>query len=220
LRIVLTLIRKELALELRRKSVISGVFLYLLSLTFICYLTFSLHLNSISAATWSALFWLVIVFAQVNTIAKSFIGEKKGLTLYYYQLSAPQHVIIAKIIYNIVLSTLLSILAYLLFSIFIYNPVSDHLLFFITILLTSVGFAATLSMISGIASKTNHSNILMAVLSFPVLISILLMAIRITKNIVDNLERTASYDELMNLVAINCIVTGLAYILFPYIWRS
>jgi heme exporter protein B len=215
-----TLIRKELALELRRKSVISGVFLYLLSLTFICYLTFSLRLNSISASTWSALFWLVIVFAQVNTIAKSFIGEKKGLTLYFYQLSSPQQVIVSKIIYNIVLSTLLSLLAYVLFSVFIYNPIRDHFLFLITILLTSIGFAATLSMISGIASKTNHSNILMAVLSFPVLISILLMAIRVTKNIVDDLERSASYDELLNLVAINCIVTSLAYILFPYIWRS
>ena len=60
----------------------------------------------------------------------------------------------------------------------------------------------------------------MAVLSFPVIIALLLMAIKVTKNILDGLDRSASIDELLNLLAINCILTGLAYMLFPYIWRS
>jgi heme exporter protein B len=46
------------------------------------------------------------------------------------------------------------------------------------------------------------------------------MAIKVTKNVLDGLEREASRDELLNLLAINCILTALAYILFPYIWRS
>ena len=68
------LLQKEFTLELRRKSVISGIALYLLSLIFICYLTFSLRNNAINEATWSALFWLTILFSVVNTVAKSFIG--------------------------------------------------------------------------------------------------------------------------------------------------
>ena len=46
------------------------------------------------------------------------------------------------------------------------------------------------------------------------------MAIKITKNVLDGLDRSASVDELLNLIAINSILTALAYILFPYIWRS
>jgi len=86
--------------------------------------------------------------------------------------------------------------------------------------LTSWGFSASLSLISGIASKSNNSNILMAVLSFPVVIAILLLAIKVTKNVLDGIERSNSTDELLNLLAINCILTALAYLLFPYIWRS
>jgi heme exporter protein B len=215
-----TLLRKEFTLELRRKSVLSGIGLYLFSLTFICYLTFSLRNNSINEATWAALFWLVILFSVVNTVAKSFIGEKSGLTLYYYSITSPQTIIISKIIYNSILCFLLSFCGYVLFSVFIGNPVKDNLLFFVTLALTSIGFAGSLSLISGIAAKASNSNILMAVLSFPIVISILLMAIKVTKNALDGLERSASYDELLNLLAINCILTGLAYILFPYIWRS
>lgn len=217
---IFKLIHKELLLELRRKAVISGIGLYLFSLIFICYLTFSLRENSINEATWSALYWLAILFSVVNSVAKSFIGEKKGTFIYYYALASPQAIILSKIIYNTLLCLLLSLTGYVLFSLFIGNPIQDHALFVFTLVLTSFGFSAALSLISGIASKANNSNILMAVLSFPVIIALLLMAIKITKNVLDGLERSASMDELLNLFAINCILAALSYLLFPYIWRS
>lgn len=218
--VLYALVKKEFTLELRRKAVLSGIGLYLFSLTFICYLTFSLRQNSISEATWSALFWLAILFSVINSVAKSFIGEKKGLSIYYYSIAGAQAIIVAKIIYNTILCLILSLAGYVLFRIFIDNPIQDNALFFLTLLLSSWGFSASLSLISGIASKANNSNILMAVLSFPVVISILLMAIKLTKNVLDGLDRGSSVDELLNLLAINCILTVLAYLLFPYIWRS
>lgn len=220
LRPVRTLISKEIQLELRRKSVLSGIALYLLCLVFICYITFSLRQGSINANTWSALFWLTILFSVVNSVAKSFIGERRGITLYYYTIASPQAIILSKIIYNTLLCLVLSLASYLLFTIFIQRPDHDLPVFLLTLVLTSFGFAASLSLISSIASKANNSNVLMAVLSFPILISILLMAIRITKNVLDRLDPSASYDEMLNLLAINGILGGLAYILFPYIWRS
>jgi heme exporter protein B len=217
---ILNLIQKEFILELRRKAVISGISLYLVSIIFICYLTFSLRQSSINEATWSALFWLSILFANVNGIAKSFIGEKQGLLIYYYSIASPQAIILSKIIYNVVLSLALSVMGYVLFSIFIDNPLQDKGLFLLTLLLSSFGFSACLSLISAIASKTNNSNILMAVLSFPVIIALLLMAIKLTKNALDGLAWSDSQDELWNLLAINSIMVALAYLLFPYIWRS
>ncbi|HTE31459.1 MAG TPA: heme exporter protein CcmB [Chryseolinea sp.] len=217
---LLKLIQKEFTLELRRKAVISGIGLYLLSLIFICYLTFSLGRNNISQSTWSALFWLAILFSVINSVAKSFIGERRGLSIYYYSVASPQAIILSKIIYNAILCLLLSFVGYLLFSIFIDNPIQDFPLFMLTLLLTSCGFSASLTLISAIASKANNSSILMAVLSFPIIIAVLLMAIRVTKNVLDGIDREASMDELLNLFAINCILGALAYILFPYIWRS
>jgi heme exporter protein B len=217
---ILALIRKEFVLELRRKSVISGLGLYLFSLVFICYLTFNLRQNSISPTTWSALFWLTILFSVVNSVAKSFIGEKKGTLIYYYSVASPQHIIVSKFIYNTILCLLISALGFVLFAVFIFNPVQDVATFFAGLLLTSIGFSSSLSFISGIAAKANNSNVLMAVMSFPVVISILLMAVRLTKNTLDGLDPSVSSDEILNLVAINCISGALAFVLFPYIWRS
>jgi heme exporter protein B len=218
--ILLKLIQKEFKLELRRKAVLSGIALYLVSLTFICYLTFSLRHNSISEATWSALFWLAILFSVINSVAKSFIGEKKGVSIYYYSIAGPQTIILSKIIYNTILCLILSLAGYLLFTVFIGTVVQNNIVFLLILVFASWGFSASLSLISGIAAKANNSNVLMAVLSFPVVIAILLLSIKATKNAVDGLEFSASLDELVNLVAINCILTVLAYLLFPYIWRS
>ena len=215
-----SLFQKEFILELRRKSAIGGLALYLFSTAFICYLTFSLRQNLITPLVWSALFWITILFTAVNTVAKSFIGEKKGKDIYYYSIASPESIIISKIIYNFILCTLLSFTGFILFIMFLNNPVVDLFLFSITILLTSLGFASSLTMLSGIAAKANNSSILMAVLSFPIIISILLLAIKVTKNCIDALDRSISWDEILTLLAINCLVTAVSYLLFPYIWRS
>ncbi|HEV8514961.1 MAG TPA: heme exporter protein CcmB [Cyclobacteriaceae bacterium] len=215
-----SLLQKEFQLELRRKSVVAGLSLYLFSTVFISYLAFALKQNLISPLVWSALFWITILFTSINTVAKSFIGEKKGLEIYYYSIARPVDILLSKITYNFILCLLLSITGYILFTLFLNNPIHDKPLFAATLALTSLGFASSLTLLSGIASKANNSNILMAVLSFPIVISILLMAIKITKNCIDDLDSSVSYSSLLSLLAINCLVTAASYLLFPFIWKN
>ncbi len=189
---IFTLLKKEFTLELRRKSVISGLALYLFSTTFICYLTFSLKQNQITPLVWSALFWITILFTVINTIAKSFIGEKSGRDIYYYSIANPETIILSKIIYNFLLTLLLSFAGFILFITLLSNPLVDSGLFSILLVLGSMGFAASLTLLSGIAAKANNSHILMAVLSFPIVISILLVVIKVTKNCIDGLDRSVS----------------------------
>lgn len=214
------LINKELTLELRRKSVVSGLALYLFSTVFICYLTFSFRQNQITPIVWSALFWITILFTAVNTIAKSFIGEKKGTEIYLYSIAKPEAIIFSKIIYNSLLTCILSLMGFLLFSLFLSNPIEDKTIFFLLLIFVSIGFASSLTLLSALSAKANNSNILMAVLSFPVIIGVLLIAIKVTKNCIDGIDRSASWGELLTLFSINCLVTAISYLLFPYIWRS
>jgi heme exporter protein B len=214
------LLKKEFTLELRRKSVFSGLALYVFSTVFVYYLTFNLRQNLISPLVWSALFWVTILFSSINTIAKSFIGEKRGQELYFYSLVSPESIVLSKLIYNFLLCVILALTGFGLFVLFLSNPIEILWTFIVTIFLTSWGFAASLTLLSGIASKANNSHIVMTVLSFPIVISILLLSIKITKNCIDGLEASTNYDELLTLVAINCLVTAASYLLFPYIWRT
>ena len=166
------------------------------------------------------MFWIIILFSAVNAVAKSFIQVNPGRIHYLYTISSPIGIVISKIVYNSILLVILGLIGFIFYSIVLGNPVENTILFIINIILTSLGFASILTMISGIAAKANNSTILMAILSFPVILPILFIAMKISKNALDGLDPSISYNELLVLVAINSIVFTVAILLFPYIWRS
>ena len=92
------LILKDILLEWKQKYAINGILLYIVSTIFLCSLAFE---GLLEPKTWNALFWVVLLFAAVNAISKSFVQESLGRQVYYYSVSKPQDIILAKIIYNI-----------------------------------------------------------------------------------------------------------------------
>lgn len=215
-----TLITKDIVLEWRQRYALNGMILYIVSTVVVCYMSFNLQRVPLNVVTWNALFWIILLFTSVNAIAKSFMQERQGRHLYYYTLVSPQAIILSKIIYNTLFMLMLSGIGLLVYGVVLNNPVQDMSLFLLNLALGSMGFASTLTMISGIASKANNNSTLMAVLSFPVIIPMLLMLIKVSKNAIDGLERASSTDEIITLLAINAIVLAVSYILFPYLWRS
>jgi heme exporter protein B len=217
---ILTLLKKDILLEWRQRYAINGILLYVASTVFVCYLSFGIKTNKISPLTWNAVLWIVLLFTSVNAVAKSFLQERSGRTLYYYSIASPQAIILSKIIYNTGLLLLLSSLAYLFYSVFLGNPVEDKILFFINVLIGSIGFSTTFTMISAIASKADNGSSLMAIMGFPIIIPLLLMLMKVSKTAIEGLALSTSYDEMIIICALNVMMVALAYILFPYLWRS
>ena len=220
LREVYGLLKKEFTIELRQKYALNGILLYLACTVFICYLSFNLKNTQLNPITWNALFWIVLLFTAVNAVAKSFLHESSGLITYYYTVASGQSIIVAKIIYYSLLLVVLGLLGFVFYGLVLGNPVQNELLFIINIALGSIGMATTLSLVSGIASKAKGNQTLLAVLGLPLLIPVLLMSIKISKNAMDGLPWSASYDELAVSGAVDAILCSLTVILFPYIWRT
>ncbi|WP_375584042.1 heme exporter protein CcmB [Cyclobacterium xiamenense] len=214
------LIRKELVLEWRQKYAINGILLYVVSAIFITYLSMGAGKGNLAVPVWNALYWIIMLFSSVNAVAKSFVQEHQGRQLYYYMLASPESIILSKTIYNTLLTLVLALLGYLVFGLVFGDPVADRPLFLLNLLLGALGFSASLTMVSAIASKASNNGTLMAILSFPVLLPILLMAIQVSKNAIDGLDREINLDKILTLLAINAIVAASSYILFPYLWRS
>lgn len=210
------LVKKEMVLEWRSKYALNGILLYLVSTIFVCFLSF----KKVDPLTWNALFWIIMLFASVNAIAKSFMLESKGRQLYYYSLTSAKAVILSKIIYNVMLMLLLAVTAILFYSIVFKNTIGDPLFYLIAVLIGSVSFASVFTMISGIASKASNSGALMAILSFPVIIPLLMVLIKFSKNAMDGLDRSVSFDEIGVLAAINIVVITVSLLLFPYLWKE
>ena len=139
---------------------------------------------------------------------------------FYHSLASPKAIILAKIFYNASLLFALALLAYMLFSLFLGNPVQDQPLFLINIFLGSTGLSSMLTLIAAIATKATQGNTLIAMLSVPIVIPLLIVLIKIAKNALEGLERGVSGQSIVILVTINVILVILSSILFPYLWRS
>ncbi|MCU0451082.1 MAG: heme exporter protein CcmB [Bernardetiaceae bacterium] len=217
---IAALLRKEILLEWRNKYAFNGVVLYLAATIFSCYLSFNLQRAAFSPLTWNALFWIILLFTATNAVAKSFLQEPAGRFYYYYTLARAEAIILAKIIYNTLFMWLMALLGYAAYAVVLGNPVQDQPLFLANLALGGLGFASALTMISGIAAKAGNGGTLMAVLGFPVVLPMLLLLLRVSRNAIDGLARSVSYDELLTLGAINVIVLAVTYLLFPFLWRS
>ena len=214
------LLYKEFVLEWRERYALNGVLLYVVSTVMVCYLSFTVRQGALHPLAWNALFWIILLFAATNAVAKSFQQERQGRLLYYYTLASPQAIILSKIIYNTLLLSSISFLAWGVYQTLLGNPVQDVTLFLVSLLLGSIGLAGTLTLVAGIAAKVENGATMMAVLSFPIVIPLLLMLIKLSRNALDGLDRVSSYDELTVLAALNVMVVALSYLLFPYLWRS
>jgi heme exporter protein B len=210
------LIRKEILLEWRQKYALGGIVLYVFSTIFIVHLS----VLKVNVNVWNALYWIIVLFASVNAIVKSFIQENSNRQLYYYTLTHPTAIILSKIIYNTLLLLIINVLTFIVFRFVAGNPVVDTPRFLLAIGLGSIGFGITFTFIAAIAAKAANAATLMAILSFPVILPILATLIELSFSAIRLQDTSVIGHNIQTLFAIDAILLALCFVLFPYLWRD
>jgi len=211
------LFNKEMRLEWRRRYALSGVLLYVFSTVFVVYTIIG---EKIGGVVWAALFWIIVLFASINAVAKSFVQESNERQLYYYTLASPSAVILSKMMYNTLLLTFISALSYGAFSLIMDSPIRNVGLFWLVLVMGSMAFAITFTFVAAISSKARQSATLMAILSFPIIIPVLMTLLRLTKIALALMQDTEYYRDIFVLLSIDLILGALVFVLFPYLWRD
>jgi len=214
---IISLLKKDILLELRQKHSFYGILLYIASTIFVLYLS----IDKPDANVWNGLFWVIQLFVCVNAVAKSFLQESRGRMLYFYSISSPVEFIVAKMLYNVLLMVLMSLLGLLLFSIFLDNPVSDMLWFTAIVVLGGASISIVFTLMSAIAAKAQQNAALIAILGFPVILPQLLLLMRLSKAAFAEVFREGAVMQLAGLiVGLDILVIAMAVILFPYLWKD
>jgi heme exporter protein B len=212
---ILSILRLEAALDLRQRAAWGGMLLYVVSAIYVCFLAVK---GGLGVATWNALFWIVLLFAAFNALARSFQREDQGRQLYLYTLVDPRSVVIARSLYNAGTMVLLSLLSLLFFLLFLGGDVLDQAN--IPQFLGGIGFAAVLTLISAIAARAGNGLGLMAILGFPLVLPMLLAVMRASKLSLDGVAWSVTSTYFLGLILLDVITITLAWVLFPYLWRD
>lgn len=214
---VYALLRKDVLLEFRQKHTFYGVLLYIASTIFVLYLS----IENPEANAWNGLFWTIQLFICVNAVAKSFLQESRGRMLYFYSVASPVEFIIAKMIYNLLLMVVMSLLSLVLFSIFLGNLVQNSVWFAGIVILGGGSISIVFTLMSAIAAKAQQNAALIAILGFPVILPQLLLLMRLSKAAFAEVFREGAVLQLAALIGgLDILVIAMAVILFPYLWKD
>lgn len=213
---IFALLGKEITLEWRQKHALGSMLLYVLATVFI---VFSV-LKNISPNVWIAVFWIIILFASANATTRSFYQESGARQLFYYQLTHSLNFIFSKLVYNFVILLFIGLLTWLGFSFFSKPIVKDYPLFFLTIVLGCMAFSTIYTFISAIANKTPNGSSMMAILSFPLMIPVLLTLLKLSAQACRLIQDTGYWKDIVILLSIDGMLIGAMIFLFPFIWRD
>lgn len=202
-------------LEIRQQYTFYGILLYIGATIFVLYMA----IDEPESKVWNGLFWVIQLFICINAVAKSFLQESSSRMLYFYSIASPRDFVLAKLLFNSLLMLLMSVLSFILFALFLGDPVERVLPFIGLVLLGGWGLSLIFTFLAAIAAKAKQNAAIMAILGFPIIIPQLILLMQLS-----NAAFTASgyipLQSVLLLIALDVLIIMLAVILFPFLWKD
>ena len=154
-------------------------------------------------------------------IAQVFIKEEESSTSNTLKLVAnPSIVFWGKFLFNLILLFLLEIIIVPLFIILLDFKVSSITIFITVLCLASLGLACATTIIAAMVAKANVKGALFAVLSFPILLPLLIVAISGTQLSLVESNWLVAWSEYIVLFSYMIVMMTLSILLFDFVWEE
>lgn len=217
---ILAVFKKELKSELRSKIGISTILLFVMTtITMIVFTTAGLKLKE---GVVAGLLWIIMFFTAMISISRSFVSEEeRGTGLLLQLISTSSSVFLGKLLFNICLSFITSIAILLLY--FIFNDsvkIRTPEIFWLSMVLGSLGISSCTTIISAIISKSSSKSALFPILSFPILLPVIMIGVNSTKLGLEGWEFSRSIEDFNIMFGYIGILTTVSFFLFDYVWKD
>jgi len=208
---------KDLAAELRSRELLTSMLVF--SLLVILIFNFALELDAKTRATvTSGVLWVTFAFAGTLGLNRSMAIEKDrgcldGLLLAPVDRSA---IYFGKAAGNLVFMLIVEAIVLPMYSI-LYNTNLLQAGLILVILLGSIGFVAVGTLLSTMAVQTRTRDVLLPILLFPVLIPVMIAAVKASSGFLQGIELAEILPWLNLLLVYDIIFTAVAFMVFDYV---
>lgn len=168
-------------------------------------------------AVLPAVLWLILLFAATAGLPRLFVAEEETHTATALRLAAtPSALFCGKLLYGLTLMLALELITTPLYLAMVQLPVVSPGLLAGTLAVGAVGLAAASTLVAVMVAQARGRGTLFAVLLFPVLVPLLVMAVALTRQAVSGEPAPVELYQLL-LYDASVIVAGL--MLFPVLWN-
>ncbi len=214
---MLAVIWKDLAAEWRSRELISAMLVFALLVIFI--FNFALELDpSTRASVTSGVLWVTFVFAGTLGLNRSLAVEKDrgcldGLLLAPVDRTA---IYFGKMVANLIFMLLVALIVLPIYSI-LYNVNLFNPGLLIVIFLGAEGYVAVGTLLAAMAVQTRTRDILLPILLFPVVIPVLVAAVKASGAFLGGLPAEEIRPWINLLLVYDVIFTAVAFMVFEFV---
>jgi heme exporter protein B len=208
---------KDLAAELRSRELLSAMLVF--SLLVILIFNFALELDiATRRSVTSGVLWATFAFAGTLGLNRSMAVEKDrgcldGLLLAPVDRSA---IYFGKVISNLAFMLIVEAIVLPIYSV-LYNVNLFQPGLLLVILLGSIGYVAVGTLLSSMAVQTRTRDVLLPILLFPVVVPILIAAVKASGGYLTDAPMTDILPWLNLLIVYDVIFTAIAFMVFDYV---
>jgi len=210
---------KEWRVELRTRYALSTLALF--AFTTLVVVSVSLGplgvMKSQGSAVLPVLFWVILLFSVAAGLPRSFVQEEESQTAIALRLAAtPSALFTGKLAYGLTVIFALEALITPIYLAIMNLAVRSPGLLALALGAGGYGLGAGSTLVAAIIAQARTKGTLFAVLAFPVLLPLLLLAIELTRNAIGG--ETAGV-ALSQLLLYDASVTIAGLMLFPAVWN-
>ena len=208
---------KDLAAEMRSKELLSAMLVFALLVIMIFNFALELDIKTRNSVT-SGVLWVTFAFAGTLGLNRSMAIEKDrgcldGLLLAPVDRSA---IYFGKVISNFAFMLIVEAIVLPVYSI-LYNTNLFKPGLLLVILLGSIGYTAVGTLLSAMSVQTRTRDVMLPILLFPIILPILIAAVRASGGYLQNLPFDQILPWLNLLIVYDVIFTAIAFMAFDYV---
>lgn len=217
IRATFTIVRKDLAAEWRSRELFTSMLIF--SLLVILIFNFALELDPrIRTNVTAGVLWVTFTFAGTLGLNRSMAVEKDrgcmdGLLLAPVDRSA---IYFGKAISNLVFMLVVEVIVLPVYSV-LYNVNLFQPGLLVVILLGSVGYVAVGTLLSAMAVQTRTRDVLLPILLFPLVIPVVIAAVKASGGILQGLELSEIQTWINLLLVYDVIFIAISFMFFEYV---
>lgn len=215
----LAILKKEVLQELRTKYALNTLLAF--TGASLLLVLFTLRANQLDPTPKSGLIWIIILFAAMSGMMRSFLQEADKKTWALLQLhSGATDVFIGKLIFNFLFLLLLHIFTFFFYILMMDLPIISPFYLICSLLFGSAGLSAVTTLTSAMISQADRKGALFSVLCIPLLVPLLLILTRTTKFALIEGPDGAALNDLFALIGFCGVTITTGIILFDFIWEE
>ena len=210
---------KDVRSEYRTRYGVNALLLFaLVTLTALSFATGGVGVSPLLAAVF---YWIILFFSALSSLAQTFVKETETKTEMFLKVNAPADaVFFGKWAFNLVLILLLEAVLTPLFIVMLNMPLVHWEVWIGTLVLGAIGLVSATTLLGALIAAANVRGALFSVLAFPVLLPLLVTAIRVSETCFGGQSTTSVSDGFLVLGAYAVIATTASWLLFPFVWRE